>query len=137
MSPLIFLGALAAGAFLVVVGVSMVQEIRRRYVLEQHIRTLRADVAARENRIAELRRLREYLATDDYVERVAREKLNYRRPGERVVVIPAVPSPSPSPSPQPDEPTSVPPPPRAWFRHLFGPSPVVAPAVRPTNSPLP
>lgn len=136
MSPLIFLGALAAGAFLVVVGVSMVQEIRRRYVLEQHIKTLRTDVAARESRIGELRRLREYLATDDYVERVAREKLNYRRLGERVVVIPAVPSPSPSPSPQPDEPTSVPPP-RAWFRHLFGPSPVVTPAVRPTNEPLP
>lgn len=119
-SPLLFLGALLAGAFLVLIGVSMAQEFRRRYVLQQHIHALRADIAARESRIQELQRLREYVATDAYVERVAREKFNYQKLGERVVVVPQAPSPSPAPLlPSGEDPGLSPA--RAWFLHLFGP----------------
>lgn len=120
-SPLLLLGALLAGAFLVLIGVSMAQEFRRRYVLQQHIQALRADIAARESRIQELQRLREYVATDAYVERVAREKFNYQKPGERVVVVPQAPSPSPAALLQSGEEPGVASPARAWFLHLFGP----------------
>ena len=119
-SLLLFLGALTAGAFLVLVGASLVQELRRRYLLEQHIQALRTTITAREQRIAELKRLEEYLATDAYVERAAREKLNYQKPGERVVIVPHGASPSPAPVPAPRTPPG-PSPARAWLRLLFGP----------------
>lgn len=119
-SPLFFLGALAAGMFLVLVGVSLVQELRRRYLLEQHIQALRATITGREQRVAELKRLKEYLATDAYVERAAREKLNYQKPGEQVVIVPHGATPSPLPSPVPRT-IAGPSPARAWLRLLFGP----------------
>lgn len=120
-SPLFFLGALAAGTFLVLVGVSLVQELRRRYLLEQHIHELRATITGREQRVAELKRLKEYLGTDAYVERAAREKLNYQKPGEQVVIVPEGATPSPLPVPAPRT-TVGPSPARDWFRLLFGPS---------------
>lgn len=117
-SPLVLIGALVAGAFLVLIGVSMAQEFRRRLVLQQHIRTLRADIGARESRIRDLQHLREYLNSDAYVERVAREQLNYQRPGERVVVVPNPPSPSPTPVARAKSEWTISPA-RAWLLLLF------------------
>lgn len=116
-----FVGALLAGALIVLIGVSLAQELRRRYLLEQHVRRLRADIEAREARVAELLQLREYLSTDAYVERTAREKLNYVTPGERVVVVPELGSPPPSPE-SASVPAAVPaaPPWRQWVDHLSG-----------------
>lgn len=119
-SPLLFIGMLLAGAFLVLVGVSLAQEFRRRILLDQHVRTLRANIEAHERRIADLRRLREYLETDAYIERAAREKFNYRKPGEEVVVVPSPPSPTPTPAPRPREGGALSPA-RAWFDLYFGP----------------
>ncbi len=116
-----FVGALLAGAFLVLVGISLAQEFRRRYILEQHVRKLRTDIEAREGRIAELRRTLEYLATDAYVERAARQKLNYQKPGENVVVVPRAPSAAPTPRPEVRG-RAHPPVWRSWFALLFGPS---------------
>ncbi len=121
-SPVIFIGALLAGAFLVLVSVSLVQEFRRRAVLQQHMQKLRTNIEAREQRIGELKSLQEYLATDAYVERAAREKLNYRKTGEAVVVVPTISSPRPAPSltvPQTAESR----PWREWLVLLFGPGP--------------
>lgn len=132
-SPLIFLGALLAGAFLVLIGVSLAKEVRRRVLLETHIRQLRADIEARERRIHELRSLLEYLGTDAYVERVARETLSYQKPGEQVVVVPTEATPTPTattalvPSRPPD-----PSPARGWFALLFRPFPPPG-AVRPPS----
>lgn len=120
-SPLFLLGALAAGAFLVLVGASLVQELRRRYLLEQHIQALRSTIDTREQRIAELKRLKEYLATDAYVERAAREKLSYQKPGEHVVIIPQAASPPPSPLPVTAQAPPGPSPAHAWLRLIFGP----------------
>lgn len=118
-SPLLFLGMLIAGAFLVLIGVSLAQEFRRQILLEQHVRALRTDIEARERRIADLRRLREYLETDAYIERAAREKLNYRKPGEEVVIVPSPPSPTPTPLPRARG-ADGPRPARAWFDLYFG-----------------
>lgn len=87
-SPFWVLWAFIAGVVAVFVSVSFVQEVRRRVLLEQHIRNLHQEIQARERRIADLKKLSEYLRTDAYLERAAREKLNYQRPGERVVVVP-------------------------------------------------
>lgn len=110
---------LLVGAFLVLVGVSLAQEFRRQARLGQQIRQLRADIRGREERITDLRRLREYLETDAFVERAAREKLNYQKPGEAVVVVPSVPVPSPTPRPEREQPQG-PLPPRLWFELYFG-----------------
>lgn len=119
-SPLLFLGAIAAGAFLVLFGVSLVQELRRRYLLDRHIQALRAEIEARERNSAELRRLKEYFGTDAYVERVARDKLNYQAPGEHVVVVPEARRPAEAPPASSLEPVRVSPA-RAWLELLFGP----------------
>lgn len=115
-----FLGMLLTGAFLVLIGVSLVQEFRRQVLLDQHVRALRSEIESRERRIADLRRLREYLETDAFVERAAREKLNYQKPGEHVVIVPSAPSPSPTPPPPPERDRG-PSPARAWFVLFFGP----------------
>jgi len=39
--------------------------------------------------VIELENLNQYFRTDSYQERLAREKLNYRAPGEQVVLIPS------------------------------------------------
>lgn len=110
-----------AGAFLVLIGVSLAQEFRRRYLLEQQVRALRSDIEARGRKIADLKHIREYLSTDAYVERAAREKLNYRKPGEQVVIVPSAASPTPKTRPEPErQRASSPSPARAWFALLFG-----------------
>jgi cell division protein FtsB len=109
-----------AGIFLVLVGMSLVQELRRRYLLEQQIRALRADIETSERRVQELTEFKRYIATDAYVERVAREKLNYQKTGERVVVLPETPPRLFMPEPAPSSPP-VSSPARAWLNLLFGP----------------
>lgn len=69
-------------------GISFAQEVRRRLVLKQHVQKLQQEIQTREQRIANLQQLTEYLRTDAYQERAAREKLNYQQPQERVIVIP-------------------------------------------------
>lgn len=120
-SPLLLLGTLVAGAFLVLVGVSLAQEFRRQVLLEQHVRSLRREIEERESRLEKLRRGLAYLSTDAYAERAAREKLNYQKPGEKVIVVPEVSAPRPELTVTP---TPVPtlPPWKLWVRHIFGPA---------------
>lgn len=119
-SPLLVVGGFLAGVFLVFVGVSLVQELRRRYLLEQQIRALKADIEMREQHVQELTELKKYVSTDAYIERVAREKLNYQKSGERVVVLPETSRGQPTPAPS-DAAPPTPSPARAWLKLLFGP----------------
>jgi len=79
---------LSGGIIAVVVGISFAQEIQRRVALQRHVHQLQEEIQRREQRVATLQQFTEYLKTDAYQERAAREKLNYQRPGESVVVIP-------------------------------------------------
>lgn len=72
----------------IAIGASFLQEIHRRVLVRQQIEELRKEVESREQRIVHLRQLTEYLQTDAYLERAAREKLGYQKPGEQVVVVP-------------------------------------------------
>lgn len=123
-SVLWFTISFLAGIVVVFVGISFAQEVRRRIALQEHIQKLREEIHEREQRVADLRRLAEYLRTDAYQERAAREKLNYQRPGERVVVVPesgAVRGATNTVSARIDTERADTPIPRQWWELLFGP----------------
>lgn len=56
--------------------------------MQQHINDLKKEINEHEQKIASLNKLTEYLQTDSFIEKSAHEKLNYKRPGEYVVVVP-------------------------------------------------
>ncbi len=72
----------------VVVLLSLVQEMNRRIQIQREVRALEAEVAQAQRSLTQLENLNQYFRTDDYQERLAREKLNYQAPGEKVVLIP-------------------------------------------------
>lgn len=76
----------------VVVGIllliSLVQEMNRRWQVEREVIGLSAEVKMAERKVIELEQLNQYFGTDAFQERLARENLNYSAPGEVVVLIP-------------------------------------------------
>lgn len=62
--------------------------MNRRWQVQREVTRLEADVNKMERKVIELEQLNEYFSTPDYKERLAREQLNYRAPGEKVVLIP-------------------------------------------------
>lgn len=67
---------------------SLVQEMNRRIQIQREVRQLEAQAEEMQRTITSLENLNQYFRTDDYQERLAREKLNYQAPGEKVVLIP-------------------------------------------------
>ncbi len=67
---------------------SLVQEMNRRWQIQREVRDLEHQAAKMQHTITQLENLNQYFRTDDYQERLAREKLNYQAPGEKVVLIP-------------------------------------------------
>lgn len=78
----------SAGVVVFFLLISLAQEVNRQWQAQQEIEKLAADVRKQEAVIVELEHLNQYFRTDDFQERLAREKLNYRAPGEQVVLIP-------------------------------------------------
>lgn len=82
---------LIAGTFTIVsllLLVSLAQEMNRRIQIQREVRALETRAQDLERSVIELANLNQYFRTDAYQERLAREKLNYRAPGEQVVLIP-------------------------------------------------
>lgn len=67
---------------------SLAQEMNRRWQVQREVTRLEADVNKMERKVVELEQLNAYFSTQDYKERLAREQLNFRAPGEKVVLIP-------------------------------------------------
>lgn len=67
---------------------SLAQEMNRRLQIQREVTRLTEEVNVMEKHIIELEQLNEYFKTADYKERLAREQLNFRAPGEKVVLIP-------------------------------------------------
>lgn len=86
LKPKLVVGA--AGVVAVIVVLSLVQEMNRRMQIQREVRQLEAQAEEMKRTIASLENLNQYFRTDDYQERLAREKLNYQAPGETVVLIP-------------------------------------------------
>lgn len=76
-----------AGIVAVFILVSLAQEMNRRLQVQREVAKLQQEVHVLEKTIVEMENLNQYFNTDDFQERMAREKLNYRAAGETVVLI--------------------------------------------------
>lgn len=88
MSVRLKMGLGVAGVAAVILIVSLVQEMNRRWQVQREVAALEAEVKAAERKTIELTHLNQYFRTDAFQERVARENLNYSAPGEQVVLVP-------------------------------------------------
>ncbi len=84
--PNIIIAVTAVIVFLILL--SLAQEMNRSWQIQRETAKLDQEVSELQNNIIELEHLNQYFKTDDYRERLAREKLNYRAEGENVVLIP-------------------------------------------------
>lgn len=71
---------------------SIVRKSLDGYSLSQEADAIRRDIEVLKNRNFELKRQADYLSTDGYIEKVAREELNLVKPGEISVVVVASPA---------------------------------------------
>lgn len=70
--------------------VSLAQEMNRRIQIQREVAELNQEVRGLDKEIAEMENLNQYFRSDAFQERMAREKMDYRAPGEEVVLIPEV-----------------------------------------------
>lgn len=82
------LGLAAAGIVAVLIIFSLVQEMNRRLSVQREIVRLESEANKLEKNLIQMENLNQYFKTDDFAELMAREKLNYRAEGEKVVLIP-------------------------------------------------
>ncbi len=68
---------------------SMVQTVAQTYRLRESQRVLETEVFALREQRAEIEGLRDYLASDEYIEAVARAQFGLVRPGEVAVIVDA------------------------------------------------
>jgi cell division protein FtsB len=85
IKTLLFLTGLVMTGLLLL---SIAQEWRRRYEIRKEILRLEQEIRKYERRIEDLRNSIAYYETLSFQERQAREKLQYQKPGEEVVIIP-------------------------------------------------
>ena len=101
---LFLLAVLLLGLF----GYAGVQTAAQNYRLTEERRAVEAEIAVLQTQQAELEGLRAYLASDEYIEAVARSRFGLVRPGEIAVAIDA---------PEPDAPGRRPG--ERWWEALF------------------
>ncbi len=89
--------ALIVGYFLVTGATTALRASR----LSEREGRLEAEIAGLQQRYERLEALRQYLASDEYVEAVAREQLGLVREGETSIIVIST---APSPTPDPDQP---------------------------------
>jgi cell division protein FtsB len=105
------LAALAVGYFVfVAVGDTLLSQRLNRDEAQ-----LERQIADLERQQARLEAIKSYLATDEYIERVARRVLGLVRPGETLVIVSS--SVQPTPGAPPSEDTDALP----WWEELYGP----------------
>lgn len=78
----------AAGIIALLILFSLVQEMNRRLAVQREIVQLESEANKLEKNLIQMENLNQYFKTDDFAELMAREKLNYRAEGEKVVLIP-------------------------------------------------
>ena len=80
----------AAGIVGILIIFSLVQEMNRRLSVQLEIVRLESDANKLEKNLIQMENLNQYFKTNDFAELMAREKLNYRAEGEKVVLIPEI-----------------------------------------------
>ena len=68
--------------------VSLAQEMNRRIAIQREVSRFEQEVQTMQRKVVELENLNQYFRTDAFQDRLAREKLNYRGEGEKVVFVP-------------------------------------------------
>lgn len=90
----------------------------RSHQLGQEGGRLETELHRLQERYRRLEALRDYLNSDEYIERVAREQLGLVRPGEAAIVVIA---PAPTPTPQPGSSETKSPTQELWWEELIRP----------------
>jgi len=85
ISPKLMLGA--TGIIILFILFSLAQEMNRRLQVQREIVGLEQEAREVEKSLIAMENLNQYFRTDAFQERMAREKLNYRAEGEKVVLI--------------------------------------------------
>jgi cell division protein FtsB len=75
------------GPLQMVLAYAGVQTAAQHYRLSEQRREVQREIVELQGQLAELEGLREYLASDEYVEAVARSRFGLVRPGETAVVV--------------------------------------------------
>ncbi len=102
-------------------GFSGVKEYKRVSAIDREIAQLRAEVERLERKNADLQDRISYFSSDAYHERLAKDRLGYRRKDEQVVMIaPSQNSTQEERMSDTQEDTSVPVRVQTWFERLFG-----------------
>ena len=117
LQPRIILGAFSIALLLLLA--SLAQEMNRRWQVQHEVAELESQVQAMQKDVTHLENLNQYFRTDDYQERLAREKLNYSAPGEQVVLIPENVSQAAAREANPKEEIDTSSIPERWWRTFF------------------
>jgi len=72
---------------LVVISIPLAKKISKQYKINQEIKDLELEISNLENKNLKLNNLVKYLESDQFVEEQARLKLNYKKDGEKMIVI--------------------------------------------------
>jgi cell division protein FtsB len=73
---------------LVFFSVNLMKEIINRQDLKREIGSLQGEIDTLEQKNREMTDLLQYFNTTDFVEKEARTKLNLRKPGEKIIIVP-------------------------------------------------
>lgn len=65
----------------------VLKKFRKQKELGQEISTLKTEIAKLENKNTELNQMISYLESEEFIEIEARQKLNYRKEGEEMLII--------------------------------------------------
>lgn len=76
-----------AAVVVIFILISLAQEMNRRLQVQREVASLQQEVRDMEKAVIEMESLNQYFGTDDFQERMAREKLNFRAEGETVVLV--------------------------------------------------
>ena len=72
---------------LIIIAVPLVKKVKKQLAVNSEIQELEEEIAILEGQKSELSGVIDYLQTDQYVKDRAKQDLNYKEPGEQVVVI--------------------------------------------------
>lgn len=87
---------------IVLISLPLTKNWRQKRSIDREIAELQTQVGELEHTNSNLKNVLEYMQSDQFVEEQARTKLNYRKPGEEVVVVESRPGSAPTPSNEPN-----------------------------------
>jgi len=96
----------AASLFLVMFSVLLYRAYLKKQAVEGDMRRLEENITRAEEKNRELSRLLAYFSDPQHLENEAKLRLNLKKPGENVLIVPpeSTPSPTPSSTPEPERP---------------------------------